>query len=122
MINQIDTDFIKIVHVNKNTAFCLAQIHQRTYIIVWSNNRNFHIRFFYIIAILRSRKVSRVINFHNLAVSLMHLINYRRRSSYDRKVVFSFQSFLCDFHMEHTQKTASKPKPESAGCFRLKSN
>ena len=78
-----------------------------------------HHRFFRRRDSTRVREIGGVIDILCLAVGHCDLIYNRWCCCDEVKVVFSFQSFLNNFHMEKSQESAAEAEAQGDGCFRL---
>ena len=50
----------------------------------------------------------------------VNVVHHTRCSSYKRESEFPFETFMDNFHVKQTEKTASKPEAEGNGGLRFK--
>ena len=61
-----------------------------------------------------------VINSHHSSVGFFNMIDDAGSRGDQIQVIFAFQPFLDDFHMQKPQEAAPEPKPQSNGGFGFK--
>ena len=112
--------FVQISHVFIFPAFFLRQFHNCTYIIFRHDNGCIYIRFFHVVNNGRVRKVWRIVYQFYITISAENFINYVRRSCNQRQIIFAFQTFFNNVHVQKPQKAAAEAKAKRYWSFRFK--
>ncbi len=65
------------------------------------------------------REMDRVVHQDHASAIQVDLVNHARVGGDDVHVVFTAETFLNDFHVEESEKSATESEAEGGGCFRL---
>ena len=65
------------------------------------------------------RQLRGVVDGHDRAVGLQHLVDHGRRAAHELELVFTLQPLLHDVHVQQAEEAAAEAEPERAGDFRL---
>ena len=120
MILQGYTGIIQILHIQKYPTPILAQFHDIAHIIRRCQDFCLDHRFFCQLNQSRVWIIGRVVNHFYIPVCHRNPINNRWCSGNQVQIIFPFQPFLNNFHMQQPQESAAESEAQCNGCFRFK--
>ena len=102
-----------------NTPLLHAQADDRTHVVLGEEDVRPHNGFSKLGNPGWLRELCRIFNLDHNPGSVNDLINHRGRSGDEIEIVFPFQAFLDDLHVQHAEEAAPKAEAQRLRCFRL---
>src|SRR5690606_1650945 len=117
--NQFNPGGGKITLISQYTSFPQAQGHNITNVFRLGNNLRPDIGFLDFFCLDWVGKLRRVIDYNLFSFGGISNKTYVRNCGDDRLLEFSFKALLYNLHVQKTQKSATKSKSKSLGCFQF---
>ena len=119
LIFQKSSCLFHIFHAKILTTALLAKIHNGTDKFCSYHNLSIHDWLFHIFDLRWIWKIGRICQINHFAVCLVYFVNNAWSCSNKIQVIFTFQTFLNDFQMKQSKKSAAETKSKSNRCLRL---
>ena len=119
VIGQHRSCGIQIFHTDIFPSALLAQLHDRTDVILGQHDLSLYDRLFHFFDTSRVGHIAGIGQIKVCTVCQIYLIDNTGRSCYRIQIVFSFQSFLNDLQMQQTKEATTETEAQSYGSFRL---